>query len=342
MPELAPVTSAHRSAYASTTLHPLVEETPHRWGGGRPPAPSPPLSCPYRNRRLRLEKLPIGAGWGLSRWLTLLLDAILTSFPGIPQTAQGEPQGEDDRRMPYEPPPLARDLVLTRDQVRRVDQLAIERYGLPGIVLMENAGRGAAELLRSAGISGRITICCGRGNNGGDGFVIARHLENAGHEVRVLFFGDPASLRGDAAIQYGVVEKSGMPLKVWNEPVEHEPLTAALAGSEWIVDALLGTGAVGVPRSPYAEVIRAINTASTGGVKTLAVDLPSGLDADGGEPFRDAEGRYGPCVKADLTATFVARKAGFLKPSAREFTGNVAVVDIGAPRRALEEAAGAA
>ena len=85
-------------------------------------------------------------------------------------------------------------------------------------------------------------------------------------------------------------------------------------------------------------MIRAINTAGTGGVKVLAVDLPSGLDADAGEPFRDESGRYAPCVRADITATFVARKAGFDRPPAREFTGDIVVIDIGVPQKVLDEA----
>jgi NAD(P)H-hydrate epimerase len=232
---------------------------------------------------------------------------------------------------PEEPRPL------TRDQVRRVDSIAIERYGLPGVVLMENAGRGTADLLRSLGADW-ITVCCGRGNNGGDGFVIARHLEITGCDVRVLLFADPASLRGDAAINIRVIEKAGTPLRVFTGDLSHDALTSELTGSRWIVDALLGTGATGLPRSPYPEIIRAINTAASGGVKVLAVDLPSGLDADLGEPFRDDAGRYGPCVKADVTATFVARKTGFDKSSSREFTGDVVVIDIGVPRRVIEEA----
>ena len=227
---------------------------------------------------------------------------------------------------------------LTRDEVRRVDAIAIERYGLPGIVLMENAGRGTADLMRSLGVHGPVTICCGRGNNGGDGFVIARHLENAGCAVKLLLFADPATLRGDAAVNHEVLKKSGTPLNVWQGAPGHEELTNALTGSTWIVDALLGTGTRGAPRSPYSAVIRAINTAGAGGVKVLAVDLPSGIDADGGEPFRDEKGRYGPCVKADLTATFVARKVGFDKPAAREFTGDIVVIDIGVPTRVVEEA----
>ncbi len=228
--------------------------------------------------------------------------------------------------------------TLSRDQVRRVDAIAIERYGLPGIALMENAGRNTAELLQSFGVLGPVTICCGRGNNGGDGFVIARHLENAGVAVKVLLLTDPERLQGDAATNFGVLKVAGTPLHVLTGDLDHEALIGELAGSAWIVDALLGTGATGLPRSPYDSVIKAVNTAGNGGVKVLAVDLPSGFDADAGTPFRDDDGRYGPCVKADVTATFVARKTGFDKPSAGEFTGDVVVIDIGVPRQLIDEA----
>lgn len=231
---------------------------------------------------------------------------------------------------------LAETPPLSREQVRRVDQIAIERFGIPGIELMEHAGRGTAELLQSVGIHGKVTICCGSGNNGGDGFVIARHLAQAGHSVQVLLFADPAKLRGDAATNYTVMTKLDVPLRNVAHDIEYEAVTDLFAGTEWIVDALLGTGATGMPRPPYPAVIRGINIASVGGSKVLAVDLPSGLDADAGEPFRDESGRYGPCVKADITATFVARKLGFERPSSREFTGDVDVIDIGVPPEVIE------
>src|SRR3954467_5232577 len=101
-------------------------------------------------------------------------------------------------------------MPLTRAQARALDVRAIHEFGVPGIVLMENAGRGMAELIRSLGAKGPIVICCGKGNNGGDGFVIARHLDNAGLPVRVLLFTDPASLTGDAAINYHIVVRSGI------------------------------------------------------------------------------------------------------------------------------------
>ncbi len=231
--------------------------------------------------------------------------------------------------------------TLTRAEVRRVDEIAIRRYGIAGIELMENAGKEIFDLLRSVGIHGKVTVCCGAGNNGGDGFVIARHLHKTGIVVQVLLFADPSRLRGDAASSYEALE-GRVPVHVLTVSSDHEELTQLLTGSDWIVDALLGTGSTSLPRSPYGEAIRAINTAATGGVKVLAVDLPSGLDADGGEPFRDESGKYGPCVKADITATMVARKVGFDRPSAREFTGDVFVIDIGVPPEAIAEARQAA
>jgi NAD(P)H-hydrate epimerase len=232
----------------------------------------------------------------------------------------------------HEPAPL------TRDEVRRVDAIAIENYGLPGLVLMENAGRGAAELLRSLAVCGPVTICCGRGNNGGDGFVIARHLEIAGGTVKVLLFADPARLTGDAAANYAVLERAGTPIRLLPDGFDADAVIDELTGSQWIVDALLGTGATRAPREPFPTIIKAINTAGNAGVKVLAVDLPSGLDADAGTPFRDDSGRYAACVKADITATFVARKTGFGNPASREFTGDVVVVEIGVPRRGIDEA----
>lgn len=228
--------------------------------------------------------------------------------------------------------------TLTRAEVRRVDEIAMHRHGIAGIELMKNAGTGIFELLRSVGVHGKVTICCGAGNNGGDGFVVARHLQAAGYVVQVLLSADPGRLRGDAATSYADLLGAQVPTKMLAASMDHDELTQLLTGSDWIVDALLGTGATSLPRPPHAELIRAINTASTGGVKVLAVDLPSGLDADSGEPFRTAAGKYGPCVKADITATMVARKVGFDRPSAREFTGDVFVIDLGVPPEAIAEA----
>jgi NAD(P)H-hydrate epimerase len=216
---------------------------------------------------------------------------------------------------------------LTRAEVRDIDRQAIEDYGLPGIVLMENAGRGAAELLHQIAPRATVAIVCGKGNNAGDGFVIARHLENLGHAVRLLLACDPTECRGDAAIAWGVAEKAGIHATQLAAASSAE-WEKALAGADWIVDALLGTGAMGVPRGAIATAIEAVNAAARGGARVFAVDVPSGLDCDTGQAL-------GPCVRADVTATFVARKVGFDAPAAAPLLGAVHVMGIGAPRALL-------
>lgn len=216
---------------------------------------------------------------------------------------------------------------MTRQQVRDVDRRAVDEFGMPSILLMENAGRGAAELLVELGIAGPVVICAGKGNNGGDGLVIARHLENRGNEVRVLLFCGPDELKGDAATNYRIIAAAGTPLRVFGAAPTPDELDAELRDAGWIVDALLGTGTQGEIREPSATIIDGINAA---GRKVLAVDLPSGMDCDSGRPL-------GPCVRADHTASFVAPKLGFDQPGAAAFTGAVHVIDIGVPRVVLGE-----
>lgn len=212
-------------------------------------------------------------------------------------------------------------LVLTREQSRTVDRLAVEQYGMSGLVLMENAGRGCAQLLLKLGVTGRVAICCGRGNNGGDGFVIARHLENAGVEVEVGLFAEESRIEGDAAANLRILRAAGTPLRVMTG--EAAETDAFLQAADWVVDALLGTGVTGPVRDPLAGVIAAINRQ---GSRVLAIDLPSGLDCDTGES-------WGACVRATQTATMVSLKPGLAR--AAEFTGEVQVIDIGIPRRLL-------
>lgn len=225
---------------------------------------------------------------------------------------------------------MTASLVLTRDQCRRVDELAIREYGLPGIVLMENAGRGTAEKLLEIDARGPVVICCGRGNNGGDGLVIARHLDLRGIAAWTFLFAPPEEYQGDAATNLRVVERAGLPLDAVLVEQDLDRLDEALAGAAWIVDALLGTGARGEPRGLLPAAIDRINAAAA---RKLAVDLPSGLDCDTGWPAAHT-------VRADHTCTFVARKPGFLVPGAAAFTGQVHVVDIGVPRSLLAEVAG--
>lgn len=222
---------------------------------------------------------------------------------------------------------------LTRAQVRELDRRAMTEFGVPGVVLMENAGRGAAELLiRLNADRQRVLIVCGPGNNGGDGFVMARHLENAGLTVwTFLFLPNPAGLSGDAAVQEQIWTRSGH-----RTPAIHNGLSDHLRRvlledltlqRGWIVDALFGTGLTRPLGPPFDEVVTAVNAS---GRPVLAVDLPSGLDCDTGEPL-------GPTIRATHTATFVAPKAGFENPAARPWLGEVHVLDIGAPKKLVDE-----
>jgi len=226
---------------------------------------------------------------------------------------------------------------LTRDEVREIDRRAIDDYGLPGVVLMENAGRNAAALLGGLRPTGRVAILCGRGNNAGDGFVIARHLDRAGREVRMLLAAEAATLPGDAAVNHRVAARADIPIADL-ATADEAAWRRELAGADVLVDAILGTGAVGPPRdragdrpSSAASAIAAVNVIRrTGGAFVFAVDLPSGLDCDTGETA-------GVCVEADATGTFVARKRGFEHPDSTRFTGTVHVLDIGVPRRLLAD-----
>jgi NAD(P)H-hydrate epimerase len=217
-------------------------------------------------------------------------------------------------------------MALSRDQARELDRRAIDGLGIPGVVLMENAGRNIAELLRSLGIKGSVVICCGPGNNGGDGFVITRHLDNAGVPVRVLMFSAPEKLAGDALVNYGILTGGGVPVEVLGDPTEAD-LAGQLSAADWIVDALFGSGQRGPLRSPFDRVVRAINDS---GVRVLAVDLPSGLDCDTGLP-------NDPTVRAAQTATIAAPKKGFAEAAAAEWIGTVQLIDMGVPRRLLAE-----
>lgn len=194
---------------------------------------------------------------------------------------------------------------------------------MTGAMLMENAGRGTADVLCRLGISGPVIIVCGKGNNGGDGFVIARHLDLRGYQVRVVLLDDPDSLRGDAALNYRVLSKSDVPI----ERVNLATFAPRLPGASWIVDAILGTGAQGEPREPYATAIEQINAS---GVPILAVDVPSGLDCDTGQPAQHT-------IRAQHTCTFVAAKPGFLNVPAKAYVGELHICDIGVPRTLVED-----
>jgi NAD(P)H-hydrate epimerase len=210
---------------------------------------------------------------------------------------------------------------LSRAEVRSIDATAAEELGLPTLVLMENAGRGAAERLRARLREGdRVVIACGPGNNGGDGAVVARHLDAWGFAVRVLWFADPARLRGDAAAQYAILAKSGIDqASIAEDSADLDPLWRDAA---WVVDGLLGTGLTRPADGLLKLTIESLNRSRR---PVLALDVPSGLDVDSGVPL-------GLSVRATFTVTFVAPKIGFARPGASDYTGAVEVVEIGVPR----------
>lgn len=196
---------------------------------------------------------------------------------------------------------------------RHLDGWAIEDRGIPGQELMERAGLGLAELVHRRAPAGGITVVCGKGNNGGDGFVAARHLRRWGREVRVLLLAAPEEYRSDAATN--LQRLPGPP---------PEPFSATgLAGSAAVIDALLGTGFSGTVREPYAGAIEAMNAAGRDSL-LVACDVPSGTDASTGEVA-------GPAVRADLTVTFHAGKPGLWIAPGKQHAGEVRVIDIGIP-----------
>lgn len=214
--------------------------------------------------------------------------------------------------------------VFTRDQVRQVDRRATDEYGMSGLVLMENAGRGTVDVLEQLGIAGPIVILCGKGNNAGDGFVIARHLDIRGHTCRVLMLCAAEELSGDAATNFLILQKTDVPIDEFSGRAG-----SATPDIAWVVDAMLGTGAHGEPRPPFDTAIEWMNEQSAW---KLAVDVPSGLDCDTGQPATHT-------VRADHTCTFAAMKIGFTQPGADAYTGQVHVCDIGTPPRLLGEVA---
>ncbi len=223
--------------------------------------------------------------------------------------------------------------ILSRAQMRAYDRYAIETCHVPGVVLMENAGRGAADVaarVLAGGLNGaRVVVVCGAGNNGGDGFVVARHLWSRGADVRVFLAGSPERVFGDARINHDAYLDLGGQVTVVRptDDMILSELEAALGLADLVVDALFGTGLDRQIAAPMAEIIAAINRAPG---RRLALDIPSGLDADSGAPL-------GTCVEAHDTVCFGHLKVGLLTPQGARFAGRVHVCDLGVPDVILEK-----
>ena len=215
---------------------------------------------------------------------------------------------------------------VTCDEMRAIDRRAIQEFGIPALVLMENAGRGAADeaarLYRARGLDGPVLIFCGAGNNGGDGFVIARHMVNAGFDVRIFCSTARSKIdRGrEAGINLTICERMGLPIRDLDTPERVDSIRPELVQGALVIDAIFGVGLSDPPREPQATLLRLLGEAR---LPVLAVDVPSGLDADSGEPL-------GTALRADVTATMACPKVG-LRAQAQAWVGSLVVVDIGLP-----------
>lgn len=215
--------------------------------------------------------------------------------------------------------------LVTREACRSIDRLAVSDFGVPSIVLMENAARHAADIALEMVESinePRIVIACGPGNNGGDGLAMARHLSNARCEVLCALTHPASEFRGDAALQLDIVRR--MKIECTNDLQQIAGQSADL-----VVDAVLGTGLDREIGGAALAAVAEINRARERGSRVLAVDVPTGLDCDRGVAL-------GAAVRANVTVSFVGIKVGFAELSAQQFVGDVVVADIGAPRELVE------
>jgi hydroxyethylthiazole kinase-like uncharacterized protein yjeF len=231
--------------------------------------------------------------------------------------------------------------ALTAAEMQEVDRLTTERFGIPGLQLMEAAGKSVAEVFleqygrRNAKPPGRVCVLCGKGNNGGDGFVVARHLKEEAERVEVYLLAAEGELKGDAAKNYERWRETGGRVTAVASEKEWEKNWPAIASAEVIVDALLGTGIRGGAKGLIAQAIEDVNRVSRNATAArpawiVAVDTPSGLPSDG-------EAAGGPVLRAHLTVTFTAPKVGQLLGVDAACCGELVVRAIGSPDALVEE-----
>jgi NAD(P)H-hydrate epimerase len=220
--------------------------------------------------------------------------------------------------------------VLTSQQMKEIDRKAIEDFGIIGPILMENAGLQIAMEIMDCFPDinyEEIVIVAGKGNNGGDGFVVARHLYNQGCRPHVILLAKMKELKGDAALNAGITHRMGV--KISEAPTEKEwrVQKKALKKATIVLDAIFGTGLTKPAKGLYAKVIGDINTSEA---YTIAVDIPSGLSSDSFQII-------GPCVEADLTITLAAPKIAHVFPPAEEIVGELVVANISIPPELFED-----
>ncbi len=221
--------------------------------------------------------------------------------------------------------------AVTGAEMKSLDQRAIEEYGIPSLLLMENAGRGIAglislEVARKQKDTANVLIFCGKGNNGGDGLAAARHLKNQGFGVDILLFSEPSELKPDPALNHRIATKMGIPIEIIKGAFNEKKFKPLIEAADYIVDALLGVGLEREVEEPYTSAIEAINTS---GKKVIAIDIPSGLHADTGRVL-------GTAVRATCTAALGLPKTGFFMREGSMHIGELHVIDIGIPRDIYE------
>ncbi|WP_319524973.1 NAD(P)H-hydrate dehydratase [uncultured Desulfosarcina sp.] len=219
--------------------------------------------------------------------------------------------------------------LVTADEMRRMDRTTIESFGVPGRVLMENAGRGAtAFFLKSiyGQSTGPVGIAAGRGNNGGDGFVMARYLFQKGIPATVFLFSPKDRIQGDAAANLKLLDAMGVPVIEIVDEAAFESQKSPMAHQHFWIDAILGTGLSSDVRGYFKTVIDFVNDLKR---PVFSVDIPSGLNADTGQVC-------GVCIRADATATFGFAKVGHLTYPGRSYTGKLKVIEIGIPPHVAE------
>ncbi len=209
------------------------------------------------------------------------------------------------------------------EEMRRLDARATNEFKIPSLLLMENAGRSVAEEILKTGAE-KIVVVCGKGNNGGDGFVAARHLHNHGRELEITLISAKADVKGDALVNLEIAQKMGIPVHVYDNVVRLRWERADL-----IVDAIFGIGLSKNVGEPYASAIEKINTLSSGGTTIVSIDVPSGLNADTGEVM-------GAAVRANITVTLACEKEGLRKGEGPRYAGRIVVGYISLPRSLMK------
>lgn len=218
---------------------------------------------------------------------------------------------------------------VTTREIQTLDRKAIDRYGVPSLALMENAGSGVArEILRVLKrVRGRrVVILCGLGNNAGDGFVAARHLLNNGINPKIYLIGRPQQLKQDAQVNYRILRNIGYPVASAGRLTKK--ISQDIRGAGVIVDAIFGVGLNREVGAPFRGFIEEVNRSKG---KVVAVDIPSGLDGTTGKI-------YGVCVKASVTVSFSFPKRGFYSAGGKKYCGRISVIDIGIPIRLMRKA----